>query len=40
MKMYKTRSCHDCVFLTIACDDPKKDPNSGYICGHYEWKYQ
>nr|DAG57083.1 MAG TPA: hypothetical protein [Caudoviricetes sp.] len=36
---YKTSSCHDCLFLTI-CDNPDCNPEGGYRCSSYEWKYQ
>lgn len=36
---YKANSCHDCLFLTM-CDNPQKNPDGGYRCSHYEWKYQ
>ena len=36
---YKANSCHDCLFSTI-CDNPKKNPDGGYRCSMYQWKYQ
>nr|DAQ05442.1 MAG TPA: Integrin plexin domain [Caudoviricetes sp.] len=36
---YKANSCHDCIFSTM-CDNPNKNPDGGYRCSRYEWKYQ
>lgn len=36
---YKANSCHDCIFSTM-CDNPNKNPDGGYRCSFYQWKYQ
>ena len=36
---YKANSCHDCIFSTM-CDNPNKNPDGGYRCSSYQWKYQ
>ena len=36
---YKANSCHDCIFSTM-CDNPSKNPDGGYKCSRYEWKYK
>nr|DAG50160.1 MAG TPA: hypothetical protein [Caudoviricetes sp.] len=36
---YYKRSCHDCILLGL-CDDPKASNSGGYVCRHWDWRYE